>query len=114
MSSSRKLAAPLAVGVVAASLVAPTVEAKPKPRRAKTETVQASSAETSDQDADEAARRGTAGNLTIYDFEGDNVDGDRLSPEGFNVLSRGDVKMESLLRIRGHFIRELLVMATDV
>lgn len=112
MSSSRKLAAPLAVGVVAASLVAPTVEAKPKNRRAKTETVQR--AETSDQDADEAARRGTAGNLTIYDFEGDNVNGDRLSPEGFNVLSRGDVKMESLLRIRGHFVHELLVMATDV
>jgi len=109
---SRKLVAPLVVGVVAGSLASQAVEAKPKPRRAKTEAVQ--SAESSDQDADEAARRGSARGLTIYDFDGDTVGGDRLSPEGFNVLSRGDVKMESLLRIRGHFIRELIVMGTDV
>jgi RNA polymerase sigma-70 factor (ECF subfamily) len=112
MPSSRKLAAPLVVGVVAGTLAAAPADAKPKPQRAKTEAARA--AEPSDQDADDAARRASAGGLTIYDFDGDTVGGERLSPDGFNVLSRGDVKMESLLRIRGHFIRELIVMGTDV
>ena len=80
--------------------------------RAKTEAVQSSNA--SDQDADAAARKGTAGAVTIYEYDDESVGGERLSPDGFNVLSRGDVKMESLLRIRGHFIHELIVMGTDV
>lgn len=67
-----------------------------------------------DQDADEAARTGSEGGLTVYDFDDDNVDGELLSPDGANIASRGAVKHASLIEIRPHFLRELINMARDV
>lgn len=66
------------------------------------------------QDADEAARVGDEGGVTVYDFDDDNVDGELLSPEGANIASRGRVKHASLIEIRPHFLRELINMARDV
>lgn len=68
----------------------------------------------SDQDADEAARKGTEGGTTVYDFDDDNVDGEILSPQGANVSSRGRVKHASLINIRPHFLPELIALALDV
>jgi hypothetical protein len=68
----------------------------------------------SGQDADEAARQGTEGGVTLYDFDDDNVDGELLSPDGANISSRGRIKHASLINIRPHFLRELINMARDV
>ena len=66
------------------------------------------------EDADEAARQGEEGGVTVYDFDDDNVDGEILSPDGANIASRGRVKHASLINIRPHFLRELINMAQDV
>lgn len=67
-----------------------------------------------DGDADDAARKGEKGGVTVYDFDDDNVDGEVLRPEGANLSSRGRVKHASLITIRPHFLRELINMARDV
>ena len=66
------------------------------------------------QGADAAARSGTSGGATVYDFEDDNVDGEVLSPTGANINSRGRSKHASMIKIRPHFIAELVKMANDV
>lgn len=67
-----------------------------------------------DQDADEAAKKGNEGGVTVYDFDDDNVDGEILSPDGANVNSRARVKHASLINIRPHFLPELIALALDV
>ncbi len=71
-------------------------------------------APTNDQDADQAALVGTQGDVRVYDFEDDTVEGEVLSPEGANIASRGRVKHASLIEIRPHFIRELVRLADDL
>jgi hypothetical protein len=66
------------------------------------------------QDADEVARKGKSAGATVYDFEDDNVDGEVLSPTGANISSRGRSKHASLIKIRPHFIPELIKLANDV
>lgn len=66
------------------------------------------------QDADEAARVGTVGGVTVYDFEDDSVEGELLSPEGANLTARGRAKHASLIEIRPHFIPELIRMSYDL
>ena len=65
-------------------------------------------------DADSSARAGSSGGSTVYDFEDDNVDGETLSPTGANISSRGRTKHESMIKIRPHFIPELIKMANDI
>lgn len=67
-----------------------------------------------DVDADEAARVGDEGGVTVYDFDDDNVDGEILSPDGANISSRGRIKHASLINIRPHFLPELINLALDV
>ena len=67
----------------------------------------------SDQDADDAALV-TDLETREYIFDGDTVDGEGLGPAGENVTARVNVHHESLIRIRGHFIAELITLATDV
>lgn len=74
----------------------------------------AAAAPEGDGDADDAARKGEKGGVTVYDFDDDNVDGEVLRPEGANLSSRGRVKHASLITIRPHFLRELINMARDV
>jgi hypothetical protein len=95
------------------TFVAPAAEAKPKARRVQTEAVQR--AVDSDEDADAAALSGRVNGTSQYTkFEDEVVEGQTDAPGGVNVVSRGDVTMKSLLRIRGHFLPELVRMATDV
>lgn len=69
---------------------------------------------TTDEDADEAARVGKVGGVTVYDFEDDSVEGELLSPEGANISSRGRAKHASLIKIRPHFIPEMIRLTLDV
>jgi hypothetical protein len=62
------------------------------------------------QDAPAAAEAPAAGggDATTYDFEDDLVQGDLVRPDGENLMVRRKGARESLIRIREHFISELL------
>jgi len=47
-------------------------------------------------------------NATAYDFEDDLVTGDLVRPDGENLMVRRKGARESLIKIREHFIPELL------
>jgi hypothetical protein len=53
---------------------------------------------------DEAA----GGGETTYDFEDDLVQGDLVRPDGENLMVRRRGARESLIKIREHFVTELL------
>ena len=57
---------------------------------------------------DAAASGGGGGDTTTYDFEDDLVQGDLVRPDGENLMVRRRGARESLIRIREHFINELL------
>ncbi len=65
------------------------------------------------EDADEAAM---VSNLETreYIFDNETLDGDVNRPSGDNVTARVSVRHESLIRIRGHFLGELITLATDI
>lgn len=49
----------------------------------------------------------------IFD-EGDNVDGNRLSPDGDSMTSQQAAKHTSLIRVRVSFVPEILKSAEDL
>ena len=51
---------------------------------------------------------GGGGDTTTYDFEDDLVQGDLVRPDGENLMVRRRGARESLIRVREHFISELL------
>ena len=55
-----------------------------------------------------AAGGGGGGDATTYDFEDDLVQGDLVRPDGENLMVRRRGARESLIKIREHFISELL------
>ncbi len=66
------------------------------------------------QEGDAAAPTGGGGDTTTYDFEDDLVTGDLVRPDGemLNVRRRGS--RASLIRIREHFIPEMLKSVEDL
>lgn len=50
----------------------------------------------------------------VYEFDPDDVDGESLRPEGVDVQSKGKGTHESLIKVRTHFIPQMLKMAIDV
>ena len=58
--------------------------------------------------AQDAAAPAGGGDTTTYDFEDDLVQGDLVRPDGENLMVRRRGARESLIRIREHFINELL------
>ena len=69
----------------------------------------------SDEDADAAALSGMVNGVSQYTkFEADVVTGETNAPGGVNVQSRGRTRMKSLLRIRAHFLPELIALARDL
>ena len=54
------------------------------------------------------AAGGGGGDATTYDFEDDLVQGDLVRPDGENLMVRRRGARESLIRVREHFISELL------
>lgn len=68
-------------------------------------------------DADSAARRSAAPGSkvsAVYDFEQDQVDGDSLKPDHERIPGRVAQKHESMIKLRSHFIPQMLQMANDV
>lgn len=60
------------------------------------------------QDAEAPAAGGGGADATSYDFEDDLVQGDLVRPDGENLMVRRRGARESLIKIREHFISELL------
>lgn len=67
-----------------------------------------------DADADSAALKAGKGNTKVYDFDNDNVSGDSLKPDHEAVQSRTQKRWESMIKVRMHFIPQMLQMAHDV
>jgi hypothetical protein len=57
---------------------------------------------------------GGNGKVKVYDFSGDTIEGDLVKPEGSNVDARDFAKHGSLIRIRQHFIPEIIKSAEDL
>lgn len=64
-----------------------------------------------EQDADAAARQG---NTSVYIFDNDHLDGEVLTPAGEIIPYRRPAKSPSLIRLRAHFMPELVRMSTDL
>jgi hypothetical protein len=57
---------------------------------------------------------GGGGKVKVYDFSGDNIEGDLVKPEGSTVDARDFAKHSSLIRIRKDFIPEIIKSAEDL
>lgn len=57
---------------------------------------------------------GGGGKVKVYDFSGDTIEGDLVKPEGSTVDARDFAKHGSLIRIRQHFIPEIIKSAEDL
>ncbi len=57
---------------------------------------------------DDKGGAAAGGNATSYDFEDDLVQGDLVRPDGENLMVRRRGARESLIKIREHFVPELL------
>jgi hypothetical protein len=64
--------------------------------------------------AQPAGDKAPAGKVKVYDFSGDTIEGDLVKPEGSNVDARDFAKHSSLIRIRQHFIPEIIKSAEDL
>ena len=51
---------------------------------------------------------------TTYDFEDDLVQGDLVRPDGENLIVRRKGAHQSLIRIREHFVPEMLKSVEDL
>jgi hypothetical protein len=71
-------------------------------------------APTNDADADEAALKSTDGNVSVYEFAGDELTGDHLSPDGNLIPWRRPPQHPSLIDLRAHFLPELVRLALDL
>jgi len=67
----------------------------------------------SDQDADDAARIGGEGDVSVYEFADDTLTGEHLSADGSLIPWRRPPHHESLIDLRGHFTPELVRLALD-
>ena len=68
-----------------------------------------------DADADAAASRTTpAGTTQLFVYDDEQLDGDSLHPDHERVGFRPPGKHPSLIKVRSHFIPQLLQMAQDV
>ena len=106
---------PLVAGLVAGLLVATPAEAKkPRAKPAAAAKAPPAKAPASDQDADTAACNTNDEGTTTCWFENDVVGGAVLKPEGQNISARRESPWGSLLRVRAHFLPELVRMAQDV
>lgn len=77
-------------------------------------TAWAAPAARTDAEADGAALKGKKGATQLYDFENDTVNSNALKPDHEGVQSRTARKWESMIKVRVHFIPQMLQMAHDV
>jgi len=62
----------------------------------------------------EARAEDTGGNTTEYNFDDDVVEGDLVRPDGEMALARRRGRQSSLIRVREHFIPEMLKSVEDL
>ena len=60
------------------------------------------------------AQAGAGGGETTYNFEDDLVSGDLVRPDGEQLVVRRKGRRTSLIRIREHFIPEMLKSVEDL
>jgi hypothetical protein len=58
--------------------------------------------------------KGGSSKVKVYDFSGDDIQGDLVKPEGTTVDARDFAKHSSLIRIRKDFIPEIIKSAEDL
>ena len=58
--------------------------------------------------------KGGGGKVKVYDFSGDTIEGDLVKPDGTDLNARDFAKHSSLIRIRQHFIPEIIKSAEDL
>lgn len=49
-----------------------------------------------------------------YDFLGDEIDGDKIMPDGTTVFGLPDAKRPSLIKLRGDFVKEIARSAESI
>lgn len=64
--------------------------------------------------ADDKGGGGGNGKVKVYDFSGDDIQGDLVKPEGSTVDARDFAKHSSLITIRTNFIPEIIKSAEDL
>jgi hypothetical protein len=52
--------------------------------------------------------------VKVYDFSGDDIEGDLVKPEGTDLNARDFAKQASLINIRKDFIPEIIKSAEDL
>jgi hypothetical protein len=52
--------------------------------------------------------------VKVYDFSGDDIEGDLVKPEGTDLNARDFAKQASLIKIRKDFIPEIIKSAEDL
>ena len=67
-----------------------------------------------DKDKKEATSSTEKKKVKSYDFDGDDIDGDLVKPDGEFVDTRRFASHSSLIRIRADFIREVLKSAENL
>jgi hypothetical protein len=61
-----------------------------------------------------AAKGGADSKVKVYDFSGDDIEGDLVKPEGTDLNARDFAKHSSLIEIRTTFLPEILKSAEDL
>jgi hypothetical protein len=60
------------------------------------------------------AAKGGDSKVKVYDFSGDDIEGDLVKPEGTDLNARDFAKHSSLITIRTTFLPEILKSAEDL
>ena len=60
------------------------------------------------------AQNQTTEDVTIYDFPDANIEGTTVTPEGVTITSRKNGSERSLIRIRNHFVFEMLKSVENI
>jgi hypothetical protein len=59
-------------------------------------------------------KKGDKPKVKTYDFTGDTIEGDLIKPEGEGINARDITQFASLIRIRTHFIDEIIKAAENL
>ena len=90
----------LAIALLAATATAASAQKKTRSSHGKS----------GKQAAPAAAQQPAAGKKkpVFFDFTGDNIDGDRIRPDGTTIFGLRTARHGSLIKLRGDFLREIV------
>ena len=99
---------------IALMLATPTPTPSQAPSSAHCEKAHDTANASTCQDADERADRGMRGGARILVYDPDEVEGDRLSPEGTHIDAKQHPHHANLIRVRTTFLPELIRVTRDI